>query len=99
MSQPVAVDDVVIIKDSNAKVCQWMMGRITSVIPGSDGVIRVATIKTKQGEVKRAVHSLCILPITKPDPDTCAKNYSEYNVQRNDPATNAILLDESTGGE
>lgn len=42
---------------------QWRLGRVTSVHPGNDGVIRVATVHTAKGPMKRAVRLLCPLPI------------------------------------
>lgn len=60
---PVNVGQLVVIQDDNAPPLQWKMGRITSVHPGEDGVVRVATVKTQCGEVRRAITRLCVLPI------------------------------------
>ncbi|CAH2208061.1 jg9181, partial [Pararge aegeria aegeria] len=39
------------------------MGRVTEVHPGHDGLIRVVTLKTKNGLMKRPVAKLSILPL------------------------------------
>ncbi|XP_067204116.1 uncharacterized protein [Linepithema humile] len=57
------VGTVVCVKDKTLPCNQWLLGRITQIHPGDDGVVRTATIKTKNGEIKRAVKSLCPLPI------------------------------------
>ena len=54
---------LVVIKDDNAPPLQWTLGRITAIHPGTDGVIRVATVKTVKGEYKRCIKRLCPLPI------------------------------------
>lgn len=38
------------------------MGKITEVHPGSDGLIRVVSLKCKKSVLKRSVHKLCLLP-------------------------------------
>lgn len=57
------VGQLVIISDNNLPPLKWRMGRILEIHPGTDGVVRVATVKTNSGEVKRAVTRLCVLPI------------------------------------
>ncbi|KYN12716.1 hypothetical protein ALC57_15107 [Trachymyrmex cornetzi] len=57
------VGDVVLIKDRTLPCTQWALGRITSLHPDDDGVIRVATMKTATGELKRSVKTLCPLPV------------------------------------
>ncbi|KAL0871503.1 hypothetical protein ABMA27_005221 [Loxostege sticticalis] len=59
-----AIGTVVIIKDVRLPTCQWALGRISEVHPGADGEVRVATIKTSKGIVKRAFNNLCPLPIS-----------------------------------
>ncbi|KAJ8933546.1 hypothetical protein NQ318_010290 [Aromia moschata] len=43
------VDDLVLIKDNNVPPFKWRLGRVTVVYPGSDGVDRVAAIRTADG--------------------------------------------------
>ncbi|XP_011174666.2 uncharacterized protein LOC105206911 [Solenopsis invicta] len=54
---------VVLIKEKNLPCTRWMLGKVTSIHPGEDGITRAATIKTTTGEIKRSAKSLCILPI------------------------------------
>ncbi|XP_029720518.2 uncharacterized protein LOC109429239 [Aedes albopictus] len=60
---------LVVIQDKNQPPMRWRMGRIVNVHPGADGVVRVVTLKTAAGELKRAVENLCLLPI--PNSDVC----------------------------
>ena len=52
-------DDVVMLVEPNAKRGEWPLGRVIEVFPGNDGLVRVARIKTKDGEYLRPVHRLC----------------------------------------
>nr|CAI5860260.1 unnamed protein product [Callosobruchus analis] len=55
--------DMVIIKEDNLPPLKWKLGRVTSLHSGSDGVNRVATVKTQNGFVKRALAKLCPLSV------------------------------------
>lgn len=63
-SQPnINVGDMVVIKDKQAPPLTWRLGRVTKVVPGQDGVVRVAQILTRQGEILRPVVKLVVLPM------------------------------------
>ena len=53
---------VVILVDKNTPCLTWNLGIITEVFPGSDGIIRVVTVKTAKGSYKRNLTSICPLP-------------------------------------
>ncbi|XP_050522540.1 uncharacterized protein LOC126895093 [Daktulosphaira vitifoliae] len=53
---------VVLMRDENLPPLKWSIGIIMEVHSGSDGVVRVATIRTATGVYKRAVRQLCPLP-------------------------------------
>ncbi|XP_060855661.1 uncharacterized protein LOC132933385 [Metopolophium dirhodum] len=55
-------DSIVLMRDENLPPMKWRLGRIINVIPGQDGVIRVADVKTANGTFRRAVRQLCPLP-------------------------------------
>lgn len=59
---PVYEGMLVLIKENNAPPFQWPLGVIDTLLPGKDGVARVAIIKTKTGRYKRPVVRLCPLP-------------------------------------
>ena len=54
----VKVDDLVLVSDTDTKRGKWPLGRITRVMPGDDGVVRVAEVKTKDGVYTRPVVKL-----------------------------------------
>ncbi|XP_022183202.1 uncharacterized protein LOC111042814 [Myzus persicae] len=60
--QNLQIGDLVLIREDFETPLAWRRGRVVDVHKGSDGFIRVATIKTHTGEVKRPVHKLCLLP-------------------------------------
>ncbi|GBP08516.1 hypothetical protein EVAR_77195_1 [Eumeta japonica] len=55
---------MVLIKDSHAPPLMWLLGRIVRIIPGTDGIARVADIQTKKGVIRRAFNTICPLPIS-----------------------------------
>lgn len=61
-SDPIAPGTVVVVKQDNSAPMHWPMAVVEEVFPGKDGVIRVASVRTKHGILKRPVVKLCPLP-------------------------------------
>lgn len=61
------INDIVVVKDENSSPNQWLLGKVIKTHPGSDGKVRVVTLKTKSGEMKRPIHKVCILPVANDD--------------------------------
>ncbi|XP_022824061.1 uncharacterized protein LOC111354747 [Spodoptera litura] len=55
--------DLVLVKEDNLPPGKWAMGRIIETHPGSDGYVRVTTVKTQAGNIKRPVVKLSPLPL------------------------------------
>jgi len=55
--------DLVIIKDDNLPPQKWRLGRVIRLHPGDDDIVRVATLRTAEGELQRPITKLCLLPI------------------------------------
>ncbi|XP_018397720.1 PREDICTED: uncharacterized protein LOC108775764 [Cyphomyrmex costatus] len=53
---------LVLVKDEQRPPTKWPLARIIDVHPGSDGLIRVATVKTATSTFKRPIVKLCLLP-------------------------------------
>ena len=63
-----AVDDIVLVVDSNAPRNRWQLGRVTEALPGADGLVRSARIQTASGAtLLRPVTKLCFLEGHKQD--------------------------------
>ncbi|KAJ8957252.1 hypothetical protein NQ318_007816 [Aromia moschata] len=62
-STPIKVGSVVLIKDDSSPPLHWRVGRVFETHPGSDNVVRVVTLKTALGTLKRPVVKLCPLPL------------------------------------
>ncbi|XP_047997105.1 uncharacterized protein LOC125234760 isoform X4 [Leguminivora glycinivorella] len=64
--------EMVVVKDDRLPPNRWLLGRVTAIHPGSDGVNRVADVLTTTGTLRRAYNRLCPLPSTldqaAPDP-------------------------------
>jgi hypothetical protein len=58
----VTINDLVIIREDNTPPVTWRMGRIIMTHPGTDGHVRVVTIKTAAGVFKRPITKVCVLP-------------------------------------
>ncbi|CAK1600635.1 unnamed protein product [Parnassius mnemosyne] len=54
--------DLVIIKEQHTPPLCWRLGRVDKLYLGSDGIARVADVKTANGVVRRALNRLCKLP-------------------------------------
>ncbi|XP_031346951.1 uncharacterized protein LOC116173565 [Photinus pyralis] len=57
------VGDMVLVKEENLPPLQWSYGRVVEVHSGNDKKVRVVSIKTKGGVIKRAINKVCVLPI------------------------------------
>ncbi|CAL8069017.1 unnamed protein product [Orchesella dallaii] len=54
----VKIDDLVIIKEDNSPPGKWKLARVINVQPGTDGQVRVATVKTATSEYQRPIVKL-----------------------------------------
>lgn len=54
---------MVLLKNENTAPMAWPLGRVIKTHPGTDGIVRIVTIKTSQRLCKRAINKICILPI------------------------------------
>lgn len=61
-SVSIRIDTLVLLKDELCPPLAWRMGRVIDVHPGADGVVRVVTVKTQKGVIKRPVSKICPLP-------------------------------------
>lgn len=56
------VGDLVVIVNDLLPPLKWKMARIKETHPGADGVIRVVTLRTAEGTLKRPLVKVCPLP-------------------------------------
>jgi len=56
------IGDLALLVDNNSPPGKWTVGRITKLHPGADSVIRVVTLRTRWGEVKRAICKIAVFP-------------------------------------
>lgn len=59
----IEVGQLFLIKDENKYVNNWNLGRVVQTHPGADGLVRVVTLKTKSGLLKRPITKLSPLPL------------------------------------
>lgn len=58
-----SVGQLVIIHEDNTPPQQWLLARVVATIPGKDGRVRVADVRTAKGILRRPIHKLAPLPI------------------------------------
>ena len=54
---------LVTVKDQNSPPMSWRLGRIIEIYPGPDNLIRVISIKTNDGIIRRSIQQVALLPI------------------------------------
>nr|CAH7744421.1 unnamed protein product [Callosobruchus chinensis] len=54
---------LVLVKDDNLPPTRWRLGRVEKLILGKDGIARVASLRTSDGIICRALARLCPLPV------------------------------------
>ena len=54
--------DLVLLKDENLPPLKWLLGRVMETFCGSDGLVRVVTLKTKHGQLRQTIVKICKLP-------------------------------------
>jgi len=59
----VKLGDLVLLISPNQAPTNWKLGRIERIHPGTDGVVRVATVRTANGTFLRPIVKLAVLPI------------------------------------
>ncbi|XP_011883748.1 PREDICTED: uncharacterized protein LOC105570903, partial [Vollenhovia emeryi] len=63
-SRPVKIGDVVLIGSDNRKRLEWPMAKVVELLPGKDGIPRVARLKLSSGELVRPIQRLYLMEAT-----------------------------------
>ncbi|XP_076299895.1 uncharacterized protein LOC143218550 [Lasioglossum baleicum] len=58
-----SVNELVLLKNSLLPPSKWQLARITQLHPGPDEKVRVVTVRTVDGELKRPITQICPLPV------------------------------------
>jgi len=61
------VGDLVLLCNPNLPPTKWDLGRILATYAGTDGLVRVVTIRTAYSTLKRPITQLCKLPVEPSD--------------------------------
>ncbi|KMQ88973.1 hypothetical protein RF55_11459 [Lasius niger] len=62
-STNLAVGDLVLLKNKLQPPTKWALARVTALHPGSDGLVRVVSVKTAATMLKRPISKLVPLPV------------------------------------
>lgn len=62
------IGSMVLLKEDNIPPLKWKLGRVEELHPGSDGNVRVVTVRTKEGSYRRGISKICILPLQNVPP-------------------------------
>ena len=60
-SRNLQVGDIVVLQEDNLITTKWPLAKVIQVYPGTDGLVRVATVKTSTGVYRRPVAKLALL--------------------------------------
>ena len=74
-SKPVKVGDVCVIGDDNSKRLFWKLGVVKHLYVGSDGLSRVAVLRTNHGDITRALPRLHKLEVCASDIDSLCDDF------------------------
>lgn len=62
-STKIDISTMVVIHEENLSPLKWQLGRVSAVHPGSDGIVRVVSINTRSGVLKRAIKTISVVPV------------------------------------
>lgn len=79
----VQIGDIVLVKDDQLPPLQWLLGRITKLYPGPDGITRVVDVTTRKGLLRRAISRLCLMLGESREPLKSCPFKRGRNVKRN----------------
>lgn len=57
------INELVLLKNSLLPASKWELARVQETHPGSDGRVRVVTLKTANSTFKRPIAQICRLPV------------------------------------
>lgn len=57
------IGSLVLIKMDNVPPFHWPLGKVTSLFPGKDGIVRVVEVRVHDNLLRRAVTKVCVLPL------------------------------------
>jgi hypothetical protein len=52
-----------LLREDNLPLVSWRLAIIGETFPGSDGHVRVVTVKTSSGKFKQPIYKLIVLPV------------------------------------
>ena len=67
-------NDMVLVKTDGTSPTHWPLARVITIHPGPDGLIRVVTLRTASGEIKRPITKVCLLPIDQIQADATSSD-------------------------
>ncbi|UYV65348.1 hypothetical protein LAZ67_3004018 [Cordylochernes scorpioides] len=69
ISPNVDINTLVLIKEERIPPAKWLMGRVVETHPGKDGLVRVVSVRTSVGVLRRPLVKLVLLPVAPPELD------------------------------
>ncbi|UYV72403.1 K02A2.6-like [Cordylochernes scorpioides] len=69
ISPNVDINMLVLIKEERMPPARWLMGRVVETHPGKDGLVRVVSVRTSVGVLRRPLVKLVLLPVAPPELD------------------------------
>ena len=102
----IKVGDIVLIHSDVEKRINWHMAKVIRLLPGRDGLVRAAEIKTKLGKTNRSINKLYLLetsqveePQVNSEPSTAADVNNEQLTEGNPAVTSSAMGNPSSDNE
>lgn len=58
----ISIGSLVVVREDNLPPLKWLLDRICELHPGADGNVRVVSVQTVRGVIKRAISKISVLP-------------------------------------
>ncbi|UYV67771.1 hypothetical protein LAZ67_5001937 [Cordylochernes scorpioides] len=78
ISPNIDINTLVLIKEERMPPARWLMGRVVETHPGKDGLVRVVSVRTSVGVLRRPLVKLVLLPVAPQNLDVTHQLGEEY---------------------
>ncbi|UYV67073.1 hypothetical protein LAZ67_4003825 [Cordylochernes scorpioides] len=80
ISPNIDINTLVLIKEERMPPARWLMGRVVETHPGKDGLVRVVSVRTSVGVLRRPLVKLVLLPVAPQNLDVTHQLGEEYPI-------------------
>ncbi|UYV75506.1 hypothetical protein LAZ67_13000424 [Cordylochernes scorpioides] len=82
ISPNIDINTLVLIKEERMPPARWLMGRVVETHPGKDGLVRVVSVRTSVGVLRRPLVKLVLPPVAPQKLDVTHQLGEEFDIAR-----------------